>query len=218
MSPFASIETRWFFEGDSSRHPDLRLWFESCRPFPRAAGLRVPEWTGRAGGAPDIYLIMPGCTDMGVKWREGTLQIKGCVADLGARSFGSGHTGGVQRWIKWTYSEVPAAYRALFEANGAHGLETAAVHKTRALRMIDLGSAKAEEVVPGISLERGVGFEMADLELNGERYCSVAFEAFPGDVAIEAGFNAAVTGFLAELAGGPLGSDASMSYPEWLHR
>ncbi len=217
MSPFASIETRWFFEGDSSRHPDLRRWFESCAPFPQAADVRVPEWTGRAGGAPDIYLIMPGCTDMGVKWREGTLQIKGLVADLGARSFGTGHTGEVQRWIKWTYPEVPAAYRALFEANGVHGLETAAVHKTRALRMINLGSPKPEEVVPGISLESGVGFEMTDLELNGERYCSVAFEAFPGDAAVEAVFNAAVSGFLADLAGS-LGIEASMPYPEWLHR
>ena len=217
ISPFASIETRWFFEGDSSHHPDLRHWFESCAPFPRAADLRAPEWKGRAGGEPDVYLLMPGCTDMGVKWREGTLQIKGRVADLGERRFGTVHAGRVQRWIKWTYPEVPAAYRALFEANEALGLETAPVYKTRALRMIDMASAKPEEVAPGVVLERGIGFEMTDLELNGERYCSVAFEAFPDDTAAEAGFDAAVLGFLGELAGS-LGIGASMSYPDWLCR
>jgi hypothetical protein len=217
MSPFASIETRWFFEGDSSHHPDLRHWFESCAPFPRAADVRAPVWKDRAGGAPDVYLLMPGCTDMGVKWREGTLQIKGRVADLGERRFGTAHAGRVQRWIKWTYPEVPAAYRALFEANETPGLETALVYKTRALRMIKLGSAKPEEVAPGIVLECGVGFEMTDLELNGERYCSVAFEAFPDNAATEAGFDAAVTGFLGELAGS-LGVGASMSYPDWLCR
>ncbi len=217
MLPFTSIETRWFLEGESSQHPELRQWFESCTPFPRAADVQAPAWKGRAGGEPDVYLLMPGCTDMGVKWREGTMQIKGRIADLGERRFGIGRSGKVQRWIKWTYPEVPAAYRALFEASGTHNLETAAVHKTRALRMISMDTAKPEEVVPGIVLERGVGFEMTDLELNGARYCSVAFEAFPGDAAAEAGFNAAVSGFLGELAGSP-GIDASMSYPEWLYR
>ena len=217
MSPLASIETRWFFEGNASQYPELRQWFESCTPFPRAAGVRPPEWQGRAGGAPDVYLLMPGCTDMGVKWREGTLQVKGRTADLGVRSFGAAHAGKVQRWIKWTYPEVPAAYRALFEANESHGLETAPVYKTRALRLISLDAAKPEEVAPGIVLERGVGFEMTDLELHGERYCSVAFEAFPDNAAAEAGFDAAVTGFLGELAE-PLGIDASMAYPDWLYR
>lgn len=217
MPPFESIETRWFFEGDSSSHPELRNWFESCAPFRRAADVRAPEWTGRACGEPDVYLRMPGCTDMGIKWREGTLQIKGRVADLGARSFGARHAGKVQRWIKWTYPDVPAAYRALFDTDGDHGLETAAVHKTRALRMISLDSAEPEEVVRDSALERGVGCEMTDIEFHGERYCSVAFEAFPGDAASAAGFDAAVTGFLGEL-GIPLSAGISLSYPDWLSR
>ncbi|HSM31718.1 MAG TPA: hypothetical protein VK854_13550 [Woeseiaceae bacterium] len=215
MPPFESIETRWFFEGDSSLHSELRSWFESCAPFRRAADVRAPEWTGRAGGEPDVYLLMPGCTDMGVKWREGMLQIKGRVADLGTRNFGARHRGRVQRWIKWTYAEVPAAYRALFDVNGS--LQTAAVHKTRALRMISLDSARPEEVAPDSTLERGVGFEMTDLELHGERYCSVAFEAFPGDEESEAGFDTVVERVLGELEI-PLGVGISLSYPDWLYR
>ena len=58
---------------------------------------------------------------------------------------------------------------------------------------------------------------MTDLELHGERYCSVAFEAFPDDAAAEAGFGVVVAGFLGELAG-PLGIKASMAYPDWLYR
>jgi hypothetical protein len=217
VPPFASIETRWFFAGDSSRNPELRHWFESCKPFPRAENVQAPRWEGRAGGEPDVYLLMPGCNDMGVKWREGALQIKGRVADLGKWQFGTRHAGRVQRWIKWTYPEVPVAYRALFEADGSRGLETAAIHKIRALRMVDLASVSPQEVAPGIDLDSGVGVEMTDLELDGERYCSIAFEAFPGNAAAEAGFEAAVSGFLGEL-GEPLGLDASMSYPDWLCR
>ncbi len=217
MPPFASIETRWFLAGDSSNYPDLRRWFESCKPFPQAEDLRSPEWKGRAGGEPDVYLVMPGCTDMGIKWREGTLQIKGCVADLGKCRFGARHEGRVQRWIKWTYPEVPSAYRALFATDGSRALETAAVHKIRALRMIDLASGRPQEVAPGIDLDSGVGVEMTDLELDGERSCSIAFEAFPADAAAEAGFEAVISGFLGEL-GEPLVVDASMSYPDWLCR
>lgn len=215
MLPFTSIETRWFFDAASARYPGLRQWFETSTPLPRAAGVGAPEWRGRAGGEPDVYLLLPGCTDMGVKWREGTLQIKGRVEDLGARRFGDGHEGRVQRWIKWTYADVPGAYRALFSNGDRHGLATASVHKTRALRMIDLGSAAPQEVAPGNVLERGVGFEMAELELDGERYCSVAFEAFPDDAVTAAGFDAVVAGFLRELPDA-LGIDASMSYPAWL--
>jgi hypothetical protein len=40
---------------------------------------------------------------MGIKWREGMLQIKGRVEDLGTRHMGTRHRGRVQRWIKWTY-------------------------------------------------------------------------------------------------------------------
>lgn len=215
LPPLTTIETRWFFEGESSQHRDLRTWFESCTPFPRAAEVGAPRWTGRAGGEPDVYLLMPGCTDMGVKWREGTLQVKGRVADLGTRRFGARHQGRVQRWVKWTYPDVPTAYRSLFRADGRHGLETAAVDKVRASRMIRLVANAPEEVAPGTVLDRGVGFEMTDLELNGARYCSIAFEAFPDDTTTADGFDAVVATCLGDYAG-VLGADTSMSYPDWL--
>lgn len=215
MPPFATLETRWFFDGDSGHHPVLRDWFETCAPFPRGAEVQAPQWSGRAGGAPDIYLLMPECADMGIKWREGMLQIKGRVEDLGTCRLGSRQRGRVQRWIKWSYEAVPAAYRSLFLSGARHGLATAAIHKTRALRMISLDAGEPGEVMPGVVLQRGVGFEMTDLELDGKRCSSIAFEAFPDDAATAAGFDAVAAGFLDEL---PLTLDAaaSMSYPEWL--
>ena len=217
MLPLESIETRWFFDGGVDAHPQLRQWFETCTPFARRQNVAKPLWQGRAGGQPDVYLLMPGCTDMGIKWREGTLQVKGRVEDLGTHRFGETHEGSVQRWVKWTYAEVPAAYRALFDADGGHGLETASVHKTRALRLVSLDSETPEEVVPGTVVERGVGFEMADIEWSGKPYCSIAFEAFPDDSATAARFEAVVGDCLRELAA-TLPIDASMSYPDWLRR
>ena len=215
MLPLATIETRWFFDGESARHPALRSWFETCAPFPKDGTVHAPEWRGRVDGKPDVYLLVPGCNDMGIKWREGTLQIKGRVEDQGARRFGTRNEGRVQRWIKWTYAEVPAAYRALFDAEAGQVIETTAVRKTRALRMISLDGEGPEEVVPGVVLQRGVGVEMTDLEREGKRYCSIAFEAFPDDSKTATRFDDVVTGFLQDFEG-TLAADASMSYPEWL--
>jgi hypothetical protein len=56
---------------------------------------------------------------------------------------------------------------------------------------------------------------MAELELDGAQYCSIAFEAFPDDTVTAAGFSAVAAGFLRGLADA-LVVDASMSYPDWL--
>lgn len=215
MLPFASIETRWFFDGAADHQPQLRQWFESSAPFPRRRDVGKPQWQDRTGGQPDVYLLMRGCSDMGVKWREGSLQIKGRVADLGARRFSARHEGRVQRWVKWTYTQIPAAYRALFETGSRRGLETASVYKTRGLRLVSLDSGTPEEVAAGTVLGRGVGFEMTDILLDGERCCSIAFEAFPDDATTAGGFDAVVAGFVRELAV-TLPIDASKSYPDWL--
>jgi hypothetical protein len=83
--------------------------------------------------------------------------------------------------------------------------------------MISLDAGAPEEVTPGLILERGIGFEMTDLERDGNHYCSIAFEAFPDDAAAAAGFDAVVAASLEELSD-TLGIEASMSYPEWLYR
>ena len=121
QTPFASIEVRWFFAGDPAKHPGIRRWFEQYSPFPRAPDAGAIEWRGRLGGQPDVYLLLPGQADMGIKWREDTLQVKGLVEDLGPHTFRERHEGRIQRWIKWTYADLPPAYRALFDAHGADG-------------------------------------------------------------------------------------------------
>ena len=81
----------------------------------------------------------------------------------------------------------------------------------------DPGDRVFRHDAPGLVLERGIGFEMTDLERDGKRYCSIAFEAFPDDAATAAGFDAVIAASLEELPV-TLGIEASLSYPEWLHR
>ncbi len=157
---------------------------------------------------------------MGIKWREGELQIKGRVSSLGTQVFCGRHQGNVECWIKWSYANIPSAYKRLFVAEKETELVTASVWKTRALRKVRLDTltGKAEEVDAKICIDRGLGFELTELEVARKAYCSLAFEAFPNDSAMDAAFNEAVEAFVDGLTAFDLTAAYSQSYPAFLDR
>jgi hypothetical protein len=216
--PLASHEVRWFFEGKVQQHASLQQWSETTTPFPKRPGVGPPVWQGRRDDQPDVYLLVPGSHDMGIKWREGELQIKGRVSSLGTQVFGSRHQGQVERWIKWLYTHVPASYQRLFEAGQETGVVTASVRKTRAVRKVRLDTltSTAEEVDVQTYVDRGLGCELTELEVAGHAYCSLAFEAFPNDSAMDAAFTEAVAAFLDGLTAYDLTAAQSQSYPAFL--
>ena len=187
--------------------------------MPRAADARHSGWQGRLDDQPDIYLLLPDCEDMGIKWREGLLQIKGRVERVEDALFG-GHAGVIERWIKWSYADLPAPCRAIFEASGAStGRRTVAVHKQRLLRLVQVDDdAGLLEVAPGRFIERGVAVELTDLDIDGAAFTTVGFEGFPDDAVVERSFAAVVEAFLADWPGDPLTLARSLSYPAWLGR
>ena len=215
-NPFSSCEVRWFLDGGSSQYPAILHWFESYVPYGDAGRETPREWQNRLGGEPDVYLLLPGVVDIGIKWREGMLQIKGLVAESGACRFADSHEGTVQHWVKWTYSDLPDAIRADFDPAAEHARYLVPVTKARALRMIALDQPDPAEVKPGIVLERGLGFELTDMVVDGGRYCSLAFEAFPDDGRMEWQFHEAVDRLLKGLPDSGLTLEASSSYPGWL--
>ena len=216
--PFASHEARWFFDGAVAQHPVLKKWFETFAPIEMRGDLGPPAWTGRLGGKPDVYLLLPGADDMGIKWREGNFQIKGRAASLGVHSFCGRFQGFVERWVRWSYAGMPEAYRNLFLDGKANGLVTVSVGKTRALRKISLNTynGSALEVDPKSFIDRGINFELTDLEAAGKPYCTLAFEAYPDDSGIHAAFTRVVETLLGGLTGVELNAGNSMSYPGWL--
>jgi len=132
----STVEMRWFLPGPVPL--SVLDWFGSLGP-----GLAAP--------APrtDRYLLLPGRDDLGIKLREGRLEIKGRTAELGIHRLGSRAIGEVETWCKWSLAseevpeawckwslaseEVPEALRVL-DANPALGVP---VHKDRALRMLE---------------------------------------------------------------------------------
>ena len=155
---------------------------------------------------------------MGIKWREGELQIKGCMASLGTQVFCGRHQGNVERWMKWSYPNMPPTYKNLFLIGDEQDLMTIPVKKVRALRKVRVNTitGQPEEVESSTQITRGLGIELTDLQIKGNAYCSLAVEAFPDDSAMSGAFTEIVEAFLGDLTDIDLGAAHSKSYPSWL--
>jgi len=207
----SSQEVRWFLEGGIEEYPLLRHWVED--------GAVDPRWIGRLGGMPDVYLIVPGASDMGIKWREGQLQIKGLEGALGTQKFAGLHEGKVERWIKWSYEgkSIETAFTPWFTKSYSVA-RIIEVHKTRCLRKVRISpfAPTPIEMDSKSPVDRGGALEVTDLRVNDRAYTSIAFEAFPNDSGMHSDFTGFVNRFLGTLHGVDLDESTSMSYPAWL--
>jgi hypothetical protein len=218
--PWSTLEVRWFLSGPSAESgPAVEAWFRSRprygggEPAPIAWVPAPPAWRQ------DRYLVVPGHDDMGIKWREGRLEIKGRAAALGHQGFAPGIEGWCEAWVKWSYAGEPIEQRfgGLFRGRIAHGVVT--VEKRRLQRHLRLDASGVVEVGADDPRERGIDVELAEIRIAGsprELHWSLAFEAFPGDAETSTRFAPAVGRFLEGCSALPLTTGRSMSYPRWL--
>lgn len=213
---FTSREVRWFLDSGGLDRGALNDGFCKTAADGSDEAVPAPAWQGRLDGQPDIYLLVPDAVDMGIKWREGLLQIKGRTRGFRDTAFGA-HTGHVECWAKWSYSGLPSPWRELFALDAPPpGISRIPVHKRRLLRTFRLDpDGHALEVDVTARLQRGVAVELTEVSAGEHRVLTLGFEAFPDDDIIAAHFGAFVTDFLASLET-TLGVNESMSYPAWL--
>jgi hypothetical protein len=217
--PVTGLEVRWFFEGNVTQQDELRRWFHAARPWrgtTRPEHARAEPRAESASGA-DVHLVIPAAADMGIRWRRGTLQVKGRMNGARTERFCGSFEGRLERWVTWSYDDLAAFYRSVFAAP-PHGVVTVPVRSTRLLRKVrlDARTGLAEEVPPETFVTRGLTVELADLEVNGMAFCSLGFEAFPDDVRMPATFVREVSACLASLEHVTLSAANSQSYPGWL--
>jgi hypothetical protein len=218
----STLELRWFFTG-SLDETGLRIeeWFRTRplfggggRPPPLAWDPAPPVWRE------DRYLLVPGHDDMGIKWREGRLEIKGREAAPGHRALAPGIEGMCERWVKWSYvgAAIERRFRELFRGDAGQGIVPVEKRRLqRLLRLDDVG--EVTEVERDQPRARGVTVELAEIRVGGspgEAHWSLAFEAFPGDGSTSERLASVVTGFLEGCPALPLSAEQSMSYPRWL--
>ena len=84
-----SVETRWFLPGTAP--PEVVLWFQDGMAM--AQPPRV-----------DTYLHTPKSHDLGIKMREGRIEIKQRYDVHGQHTFHPNVSGIVESWGKWSFT------------------------------------------------------------------------------------------------------------------
>lgn len=187
-----TVEIRWFF-------PELPLIED--RHFETQDELQQRI---------DWYL-MPCNPKCGTKIREGMLQTKLKIAEIGHRSFGS-LTGTVEAYKKWSLKFDQAEPPSISEMQAVSWLP---VSKRRKLQRFEVrgGQVTTSPVRP----QNGCEFEMTELIVNNATYWTVGFEAVGDPNALEANVRAVAAevvrrgGLLMDFT-----SDRSCGYAQWL--
>ena len=205
-----SAEVRWFISG--ALPGEVLSWFKAGQSLD-SAGVQVHE-----------YLLFPDCQSVGVKLREGRLEIKAILAAPQPLNLEPGIQGRTEEWVKWS-----------FESEGLQTIDPALhqagcwlkVYKERFLRTFSADGGNLVEVIarPGPELRSplrmGCNIELTriEAEVNPRFWFSLGFEAFgPSDLATKI-LPEAVHLFFQGHGGMPrisLGERDSLSYPAWL--
>lgn len=147
---FNSLELRWFLSGKLPS--DVVTWFEQDE---LGGQLRSPE------AREDVYLYTPECEYMGIKLRQGRLEIKWRQAELEILSFAKVE-GKLEKWGKWL-CEDPTAES--FKPENVLGQKSwVSVKKVRSQRSYD-----------------GCSLELTQLNFQDNAWWTLAFETIGTD-------------------------------------
>jgi hypothetical protein len=204
---FSSVEIRWFYPG--AIPPDVLAWYHDDTRHVDLQPRRV-----------DHYLPLPGSDSLGVKLREGRIEVKQRHQAYGLARLDERVEGRAEGWRKWSFplsgggspqpqrSETPPGWTS--------------VCKERALARYRLTEDRVPVPVPaGELFQRGCDLELARVQVNAqvEAWWTLALEAFGEEQGLVADLLAVAAQVFAvtEAKEAPiLQAGDSLSYPAWL--
>lgn len=194
---FPTAEVRWFLEGPVPG--DARAWFRAV------AG--APEVEART----DRYVRPTSPDGLGVKWREGKLEIKRRAEVVGEERFHVVVAGRVERWRKWSFPLAPPA--ELAQPAG----DWIAVAKRRQVRYFAAEPDGVRWLALGEQSAQACGLELGEVRVGDVVWWSVCLEAFGPDEAALVERLRRVAAHVVAVAEPPaLGAEHARSYPAWL--
>jgi hypothetical protein len=194
-----SLEVRWIFPGPLSAA--VAGWFGR---FP--AETKVVD---------DTYLLDPDLPGLSVKVRgERALEVKMYRGSPGLLRVAGRARGRLESWQKWSFPHGPPGH----DSSDPAGWRP--VSKRRRISWFSLAGGPAPAGVPGPGGESGCAVELTEVDVHGEAWWTLGFEATgPGEARRSELDAAAALVFAQALPGGvELGMDDSTSYAQWLRR
>lgn len=196
---YPTVEMRWFYPGAIIPDP-VETWFQALEAESQ------PQRT-------DHYLRLTGGDDsLGIKLREGNIEIKQRYQSYGLISLYNRIAGYMEHWRKWSFTA--AGSTGPFPASA-----WLAVQKERRMRKYRLDPAGRLEAVPLLeSLRQGCELELARLQIANRPYWSVCLEAFGPEPALSETLLGIGQQIGQELEPPLFEAKDSYSYPAWLKK
>jgi hypothetical protein len=195
---YPTIEVRWFWQGQSPA--EIEQYF--------AQGA-VPTVEERE----DWYLQLPGQDTLGIKLREGKVEIKKRVGDRGICQLSDQVLGRVEEWMKWSFSSDVEPTLFL---ESEFRQEWVVIQKARRQKTYQILNQKIVEVIESDALAQGCNVEIATLQIQDQTWLSFGFEAFGRYEQLQETFNQVARHILKKSRFPPLPAEHSFSYPCWL--
>jgi hypothetical protein len=199
---FSTIELRWFYPGELPS--EIHQWFTELDPLPKDPDRRA-----------DIYL-QPVTTDVGVKLRQGNLELKYRQSDLGSLQIGDYPIGKVELWSKWLCTDsTPDRLTPARIADRDGWLKVEKVRYQRLYRVAfdDRGC----HLTPIPTPEDGAAaIEVTQLKLVERVSWTIACEYLGDNLPLDREFKLLVAALLNTCPLPSVGTPISCGYPEWL--
>jgi hypothetical protein len=199
-----TAELRWFNRGTLPE--EISHWFEQdC----------IGDYLAPPEEREDLYLYSVGCDYLGIKLRQGRLEIKWRGAELGVLRFGDQVEGKAEKWGKWLCEDPTVE---IFQPKVVVGEKAwVGVKKVRSQRQYQVLPDKSITAVPVTeSIDQGCTVELTQLEINGNAWWSLAFEAFGKDDCLLDYLQAVANWVFKTYRGSKLQLEDSYAYPSWL--
>ena len=197
-----TLEVRWFHPG--MMPPEVLAWFGQDGLGPVSADTRI-----------DQYLQLFDTDSLGIKVREGRLEIKQRQGRPGHAVLRRHVAGWAERWCKWS-----------FALNTTHGQLAEpllspsawiAVHKTRRMRRYELLADGTVRPTPaGIYPEQGCNWEITQVSVRGRDAWTVGLEAFGRREGLRRSLSYAADRIVGLGSHTVLCHECSFGYPSWL--
>jgi hypothetical protein len=198
----SSVEVRWFYQG--AIPAETSAWFERSETEFAAMPSRV-----------DHYVRLLNDASLGIKLREGRVEIKQRQQEFGIIQLAEQVAGRVEGWRKWSFAlaQRDDELSAMLEPTPSW----VAVHKQRRLRKYGLSGNRQIQAIPVSELpSQRCSLELTAINVAGQGWWSLALEAVGDEEEPEEILLRVARHTLQDRTVSIFDAQHSYSYPEWL--
>jgi hypothetical protein len=197
MNGTQTIEVRWFYPG--SLPDEIRNWFDTLGAAQSPADARS-----------DFYL-QSSSPDLGVKIRQGNLEVKHLQQQFGKIEVERLGEGKVEQWSKWICDDRAAHPPQVGEQGWIQ------VDKIRQQRFYRVEFIDSIQLIPiDTPMQDAAAIEITDLRLRGESWWTIACEYLGNNISIDRQFSPLVCSLLLKYPLSISTHSISCGYPQWL--